>query len=98
MFSSPWLRSLDLGVRVGVQLCVILCVLPGEEDGVGAEQNQDSGNLASPLGLAADLFGKSGSILNSPPHPAASVSHSYKEGSLPSLVGMVGASVAASEV
>ena len=33
-----------------------------------------------------------------PPHPAASVSHSYKEGSLPSLVGMVGASVAASEV
>lgn len=67
--------------------CVILCVLPGEEDGVGAEQNQDSGNLASPLGLAADMYGNSGSILNSPPHPAALASHLYKEGSPPSLAG-----------
>lgn len=73
---------------------MILHVLPGEEDGVGPEQNQDSGYPASPLGLAADLFGKSGSILDSPPP----VSHSYKEGSRPGLVGVVGASVAGSEV
>lgn len=69
---------------------MILCVLPGEEDGVGAEQNQDSGNLASPPGLAADMVSKSDSILSSPPHPAASVSHLYKERGLPSLQGMVG--------
>ena len=35
-----------------------------EQAGVGAEQNQGSGNLASPLGLAADVLGKSGIILD----------------------------------
>lgn len=76
---------------------MILYPLPGEEDVVGAQQNQHFGNLAS-LGLAAGMFGKSGSILNSHASPAASVSHLYREGGLPSLVGMVGASVAGSEV
>lgn len=51
-----------------------------------------------PLGLAADIFGKFGSALNSLPYSAASGSHFYKERSLPSLVGIVGASVASSAV
>lgn len=77
-------------VCVGVQLRVMLSVLPGGEDRVGAERNQGSGNLAS-LGFVADIFGKSGDILDSPLLPA---SHLHKEGSHPSLVGMVGASAA----
>lgn len=52
-------------VCVGVQLRVMLSVLPGGEDHFGAERNQGSGNLAS-LGFVADIFGKSGDILDSP--------------------------------
>lgn len=47
--------------------------------------------------LAADIFGKYGRVLNSLPYSAASVSHFYKDRSLPSL-GMGGASVASSAV
>lgn len=39
----------------GPAVCDIVCP-PWEEDGVGAQQNQDSGNLASPVGLDADVF------------------------------------------
>lgn len=51
--------------------------------------------LASPLGLGADIFVRSGGVLNSLPYSAASVSHSHQERSLPSLMG---ASVAGSAV
>lgn len=54
--------------------------------------------LPSPLGLAVDIFGKSGSVLNSLLYSAASVSHSHKERSILSLVGMVGVSAAGSAV
>lgn len=54
--------------------------------------------LASPLGLAADIFVRSDGVLNSLPYSAVSVSHSHKERSLPSLVSLVDASVAGSAV
>lgn len=52
----------------------------------------------APLGLAADIFGKSGSVFNSFPYSAASVFDFYRGRSVPSLVGMVGAFVASSVV
>lgn len=52
----------------------------------------------APLGLAADIFGKSGSVLKSFPYSAASVFDFYRERSVPSLVGMDGAFVASSVV
>lgn len=42
---------------LGLAICDTLSP-PWEEDGVGAQQNQDSGNVASPLGLVAGTFGK----------------------------------------